>query len=74
MFFGGTKRPAFDRDMSVVKKWADDKGIVNDIVAKGGLEPTDEELYRAYLRSQFIDLYSKPKDTSGGRPTVPQSK
>lgn len=71
MLLGGNKRPAFQQDMSVVKKWADEKGLVNEITARGGVEPTDEELYRAFLRSQFIELYSKEK-TSG--PSVPQSK
>jgi hypothetical protein len=74
MLFGGVKRPAFQQDMSVVKEWADKKGLVDEIKARGGADPTDEELYRAYLRSQFIDLYSKPKDASGGGPSVPQSK
>lgn len=72
MLFGGNKRPAFQQDMSVVKEWADKKGLVDEIRSRGGAEPTDEELYRAFLRSQFIDLYSKPKDASG--PSVPQSK
>lgn len=72
MLFGGNKRPAFDQDMSVVKEWAAKKGLVDEIKARGGADPTDEELYRAFLRSQFIDLYSKPKDSSG--PNVPQSK
>lgn len=74
MLFGGTKRPAFDQDPAVVKKWADEKGLVAEITARGGAEPTDEELYRAFLRSQFLELYSKPKDAAGGRPAVPQSK
>jgi hypothetical protein len=74
MLFGGKQRPAFDQDMSVVKDWAEKKGLVDEIKSRGGADPTDEELYRAFLRSQFIDLYSKPTGGDSGRPTVPQSK
>jgi hypothetical protein len=74
MLFGGKSRPAYDQDMSVVKRWNDEKGITAEILSKGGAEPTDEELYRAYVRSQFLELYSKPKDAPSGGPSVPQSK
>ena len=70
--FFGTKRGAFDQDTKTVKDWADKKGLVQQMLDRGQPAPTDEEVYRAFLRSQFIDLYSKPKDSSG--PSVPQSK
>lgn len=28
-----------------------------DVVAKGGLEPTDEQIYKAYVRTQLMKLY-----------------
>lgn len=56
-----SQRPFFDQDLP--QGWGD------DLKSQGA---TDEEVYRAYVRSLFIQLYSKEGD--GGRPVVPQSK
>lgn len=37
------------------------KSLKVDVVAKGGVEPTDEQIYKAYLRTQFNTLYGKKK-------------
>lgn len=67
-----TKKAMFDQDLTAAKKWADEKGLAAEITARGGSEPTEEEIYRAFVRSQFIDLYSK--ESGSGRPSVSQSK
>jgi hypothetical protein len=41
------------------------KGLKEDVVAKGGVEPSDEQVYRAYVRSQLIKLYGPKGDASG---------
>lgn len=69
---GATTRGAFDVDMKTVKEWADKKGLVQQLIDQGNAAPTDEELYRAYVRSQFLELYSKDKSSGGS--AVPQSK
>lgn len=61
MMFGGVKKPAFERE--VPEEFS--KQIKSDIVGRGGTEPTDEEVYKAYVRKQFIDLYSKPLKAPG---------
>jgi hypothetical protein len=68
----GTKRPFFDQDISKAKEWADKTNLVSEIVNRGGSPPTDEEILRAFMRTQFIDLYSKG-GTSGG-PAAPGTK
>ena len=70
--FFGKQRGAFDQDAKTVKDWADKKGLVQQMLDRGQPAPTEEEIYRAFVRSQFIDLYSKEKPSGG--PTVPQSK
>lgn len=34
-----------------------------DIIAKGGAEPTQEQIQRAYTRTEFIKLYGKKKES-----------
>lgn len=33
--------------------------LKNDVVSKGGDEPNDEQIYKAYVRTQLLKLYSK---------------
>jgi len=35
--------------------------LTADVVGRGGTEPTDEQVYKAYVRTQFIKLYGGPK-------------
>lgn len=70
--FFGSKRGAFDQDVKTVNDWANKKGLIQQMLDRGQPAPTEEEKYRAYIRSQFIDLYSKEKPSGGS--TVPQSK
>ncbi len=71
-FFGGNKRALFDQDISTAKEWAEKKGLAQKVLEQGGQEPTDEEIYRAYVRSQFIDLYSKEKSSGGPAAAKPK--
>lgn len=66
--FWSANRPFFDQD--VPSGWGDQ--IKADAEGRGEQAPTDEEIYRAYVRSQFIQLYSKEK--AGGGSAPPQSK
>lgn len=56
-YFGlwDTKRPFYDQD--VPDKFADQ--VKADVIAKGGVEPSKEQLYRAWIQSQTIKLYGK---------------
>lgn len=47
-----------------------------DVLAKDGYEPTDQEVYRAYVRKQYIDFYRKqPKAAKDqGRVSPPTSQ
>ena len=36
--------------------------LITDVKSKGGLEPTPEQIQRAYARTQFMQLYGKKKD------------
>ena len=36
--------------------------LITDVKSKGGLEPTPEQIQRAYTRTQFMQLYGKKKD------------
>lgn len=54
------QRGFFDQDIpdAVATK------IKADVVAKGGVEPTDEQVYKAYVRAQYLKLYGSKKDQS----------
>lgn len=45
--------------------------VTADVIAKGGAEPTENQLLNAYVRQQFIQLYG---GSSSGGPSAPQSK
>lgn len=62
--FWSSNRPFFDQ--TVPQGWGDD--LKRDAEQRGEAPPTDEEIYRAYVRTQFINLYKKaePKETPGG--------
>lgn len=36
--------------------------LITDVKSKGGLEPTPEQIQRAYARTQFMQLYRKKKE------------
>ena len=36
--------------------------LITDVKAKGGIEPTPEQIQRAYVRTQFMQLYGKKKE------------
>ena len=36
--------------------------LITDVKSKGGLQPTPEQIQRAYTRTQFMQLYGKKKD------------
>lgn len=36
--------------------------LITDVKSKGGIEPTPEQIQRAYARTQFMQLYGKKKD------------
>lgn len=59
-FFGlfPGKRPFYDQD--VPQEFSDK--IKADVVAKGGVEPTTEQIARAYTRMQYLKLYGSKKD------------
>lgn len=50
-----SKRPFFQQD--VPEKWSSD--LKADVIAKGGVEPSDEQVYKAFVRTQFMKLYGK---------------
>jgi len=55
--FWSANRPFFDQD--VPKGWGDD--LKAEAERRGEPAPTDEEINRAFVRSQFIQLYHKEK-------------
>lgn len=65
--FFSSNRPFFDQDLP--EGWGDD--LREEAQRRGETPPTDEELYRAYVRTLLIDLY---KGSSSGGPTVPSSR
>lgn len=54
-----SKKPFYDQP--VPAKWAEE--LKADITAKGGAEPTDEQIARAYIRYQTIKLYGGKKES-----------
>lgn len=66
-FFGmfESKKPFFNQE--VPQDFTD--RIKADVVAKGGTEPTPEQIARAYTRAQYLKLYGK-KEKDGTR--IPQ--
>lgn len=53
MLWGTNKKPFFTQD---IPKDFTEKTTA-DVVAKGGLEPTPEQIYKAYVRTQLMKLY-----------------
>ncbi len=55
------KKPFFARD--VPEEFS--KAVTADVIAKGGSEPSEPDLYKAYIRTQLMKLYpaSKKSDT-----------
>lgn len=68
--WGTNKTPFFKQE--VPDKWKED--LKADIVSKGGSEPTEEQLYKAYTRMQYIKLYGAKKDDKKAGPAVPVSQ
>lgn len=69
--FWNSNRPFFDQ--TVPEGWGDK--IKDDAEHRGEAPPSDEEIYRAYVRTQFINLYkNKSSEESGAGPNVPQSR
>jgi hypothetical protein len=65
-FFGKywpTTKPFYQQE--VPSGWGDDLKAVAK--ARGEMEPTDEEINRAFVRSQFIKLYHKESPSDGGK-------
>lgn len=60
--WGTNKKPFYqqDTDPEFAAK------VRADVVSKGGVEPTDEELNRAFIRTQLIKLYGSKKKSDGG--------
>ncbi len=52
-----TKTPFYKQD--IPPEWS--KDYKTEIVSQGGIEPTDEQVYRAYIRSQMLDLFPVKK-------------
>lgn len=65
--FWNSNRAFFDQDLP--EGWGQD--LIEEAQRRGEPPPTNEELYRAYVRSLFLELY---KGSSGAGPAVPQSR
>lgn len=51
------------------------KQVKADVLAKDGYTPTDEEIYKAYVRKQYLEFYRKqPKVKDQGRVQPPISR
>jgi len=62
----GSDRPHFDVDVAKVNKWwADNPGFAEEFRSRSGADATPEQIYRAYIRQQFINLYKKEKADGG---------
>ena len=62
----GSDRPHFDVDVAKVNKWwADNPGYAEEFRSRSGADATPEQIYRAYIRQQFINLYKKEKADGG---------
>lgn len=53
--FGTSKQPAFNTP--VPQEWSDN--LKAKIIGEGGVEPADEQIFKAWQRQQFIKLYGK---------------
>lgn len=55
VIWGTNKKPFYNQTVPENFK----ETVKADVIAKGGVEPTEEQVYRAYIRTQFIKLYGK---------------
>lgn len=53
MLWGTNKKPFFTQ--TIPSEFTEKAKA--DVIAKGGLEPTDEQIYKAYVRTQLMKLY-----------------
>lgn len=68
----GRDLPRYDQDASAAKNWWEaNPKYADEIKNRTGGEASDDEIMRAFIRNQFIELY---KGSSSGGPVVPQSK
>lgn len=66
--WGDVEAPRFK--VEIPDAWR--KAVIGEITARGGKEPSEQLLRRAYMREQFQRLYSKPAAKPG--PAVPVSQ
>lgn len=59
MLWGTNKKPFFNQETPSDFS----EKVKADVIAKGGVEPTEEQLNRAYIRTQLIKLYPSGKAT-----------